>query len=1438
MRRKNAAILKTGFQTALKRKGTLLLAGVSGLTCLASAQPVQAAELPSQTEFQGLAAIAADRGLALPSLPVSKSLREEKMGQLSHRAPLLEELTVKPGDVAPVLSLGLVDFADTVQRGSKARFLGYSNYPAFIAHAELRVFVAGADLSGRPHAVIPANADGVMEWVPSTFASDQMQVIYRVYDAVGNFDETAPQSLHVLNAGMVMESEAPSRPGFGVVDSAAKRGIPVCDGRGVAITGAVSSVPARLRVAGQLLAPHGESGAFATSQIVPRDCREIAIIAVSEGGAQHALAVPDIPLMAAAGSASHDSPDGLSISVRPSVSPAAEQEEQTEYRDHAIEVRTDTGRVAPVLATGLAESVRIVVRGEATTFVSYNNYPALIERSEIRIFEAGANVASVPFAVIPVDARGIAQWTPGADTPQDMFYVHRVYNGSGDFDETVARELTVLDERPGSDVPPSRPLFGTRDEAAMRTIRQSRTVTVTVTGIADPAVDIVRVGGQVVPVDDSGRFVSEQIVPRETDEILITIGRDNEVQFAALREVEADADDWLVVGQGEVTMGRSWSSGPAEDVSGSQLADGDYAIGRAAFYASGPLGGDWDITASLDTGEALVQDLLSNLDRKDPRQLLRRLNSEQYYPTYGDDSTLVEDAPTQGRFYLRVDNGLSQLVLGNFVAQATGADLAQLDRGLFGALVDVNSGATTSFGEREAQFLAFASDPGTVPAREEFRGTGGSLYFLQRQDVSVGSERVRVEIRDRETGIVLETHELHPLQDYDLDPFAGRLTLLRPLASVTNSGSTVRKGSIGGDVPVLVVRYEYTPPVGSLDGYTLGGRGTVWLADTVRLGATAQRDTVNEADQTLIGADALLRITAGTYLSAEIAQTEGRGFGQSNSIDGGLTFTDIASPGTDMSAQAWRAEAAVDFAELAGRQGNLGTISGFYEHLDQGFSAAGRLSPTETERWGVAADLPFGDAGRVAARYDVFDAARRGSNRTGELDLSNRFAIAGGNLTTSLGVRYEDLAPGNLLDFVQDGGRTDGALELEFQPASSNYSIHGFGQATLERDATRARNNRAGAGITAELGDRYTLRGELSGGDGGLGADVQLNHRLGDGSEAYVGYSMLADRRDTGFAPQNLFTGDRGGALVVGARHRFSDSLSVFGENRVSVGGDVPELARSFGLQFDPTERVAITGTFENGRIDDPANGVFRRTAGSLAVGYTAEDIRAGAALEVRDENGEQTDQTVWLLRTNFNYSVNPDWRFISQFNLARADKEGSSIRAAEFTEAMAGFAWRPVDNDRVNGFIRFQYFDDRGPVGQITGSGEVESPKQVSTIFSADFNFDLSKTLTLGVRYGYRDGRVSLGRNSDIFVSSDAHLGVLRVDKNVIREWDVLVEGRALWVSHADDLRLGALGAVYRHLGDEIKVGVGYSWSDFSDDLTDQSYTSHGPFLNILGRF
>jgi hypothetical protein len=137
-----------------------------------------------------------------------------------------------------------------------------------------------------------------------------------------------------------------------------------------------------------------------------------------------------------------------------------------------------------------------------------------------------------------------------------------------------------------------------------------------------------------------------------------------------------------------------------------------------------------------------------------------------------------------------------------------------------------------------------------------------------------------------------------------------------------------------------------------------------------------------------------------------------------------------------------------------------------------------------------------------------------------------------------------------------------------------------------------------------------------------------------------------------------------------------------------------------------------------------------------------------------------------------------------------------------------------------------------------VTAGGETAAPKQRSVIGSIDVNFDLTDTLTAGGKYDCRHGEVSLDRQSDTHVSSNTHLAVLRLDWRRVRRWEALVGARYLSNEIAGDSRWGGLAAIYCHLGDNAKIGIGYSVLDFSNDLTDQSYTSRGVFVNLLGKF
>ena len=56
------------------------------------------------------------------------------------------------------------------------------------------------------------------------------------------------------------------------------------------------------------------------------------------------------------------------------------------------------------------------------------------------------------------------------------------------------------------------------------------------------------------------------------------------------------------------------------------------------------------------------------------------------------------------------------------------------------------------------------------------------------------------------------------------------------------------------------------------------------------------------------------------------------------------------------------------------------------------------------------------------------------------------------------------------------------------------------------------------------------------------------------------------------------------------------------------------------------------------------------------------------------------------------------------------------------------------------------------------------------------------------------------------------------------------------LEMSDLSERRTGVLTTISRYLGDHLKVGLGYNFTDFSDDLTDLNYNHQGVFLNLTG--
>jgi len=215
-------------------------------------------------------------------------------------------------------------------------------------------------------------------------------------------------------------------------------------------------------------------------------------------------------------------------------------------------------------------------------------------------------------------------------------------------------------------------------------------------------------------------------------------------------------------------------------------------------------------------------------------------------------------------------------------------------------------------------------------------------------------------------------------------------------------------------------------------------------------------------------------------------------------------------------------------------------------------------------------------------------------------------------------------------------------------------------------------------------------------------------------------------------------------------------------------------------------------------------------------------------------------------MKNNLKYQVDSDWRFLAKANFSESESTLGDLYSGNFTEIVAGYGYRPIDNDRWNSLFKYTYFynvpfgdlSSTDPLtGQVVGATTPIDFIQKSHILSFDTIYDLTKRWSLGGKYAYRLGQVAQDRLNPEFFDSRASLYILRADWHFTHRWDAMVEGRLLDLPDAQDQRSGALLGMYRHIGENIKVGLGYNFTDFSDDLTDLSYNSQGVFINFVGK-
>ncbi len=1094
-----------------------------------------------------------------------------------------------------------------------------------------------------------------------------------------------------------------------------------------------------------------------------------------------------------------------------------------------IQIRYDTLEQTPVLNAHAWPNA--VARDGRVDITAWSNYASFIARAELRLFAPGVTTQGVPLAVLPVNLGQPATWMPKGIKDDHVVYVLRVYDARGRFDETRPKRIDLTDQaRPSEDVDTrERELLAGYGEnsLAIRNI-QSHGGAVTANGSGIRPGERVSFLGQPVPVDAQGRFAARQILPAGPHVVEVEVTRPDGDSARYSRNLSIAADDWFYLGIADITVGRNATSGPAKLVTTDATDHFDnkvYVDGRLAFYLKGKVKGEWLLTASADTREQPLKRLFSNFAEKDPRYLLRSLDPDKYYPVYGDDSTAIDDAPTQGKFFVRLARGDSQVMWGSFKTSLTGTEFANYNRTLYGARVKLLSDTATKFGEKRGNLEVFAADPGTLQSREEYRATGGSLYYLQHMDITAGSERVWVEIRDKDTGLVLKTQQLVAAQDYEVNALQGRIILREALASTAGAGTLVQSGDLSGHPVYLIATYEYAPGVTSVSSMVVGGRASAWVNDHLQVGTSGYRQ--DGPRQRLKGVDATLRYKPGTYVKVEGARSDGAGFGYQTSQDGGFGFNPVTSIGGRADAQ--RVEAAVDFAEV--KEGAKGRATFYWQDREAGFSGPGQIAfnSEATTQQGVSFLWQATDATEIKLKADEKDATSQ-TTRATEVNVSH---LINPDWKVGVGLRADDMdtrVANASPTLSQNGSRTDAVARLDYTPGAAGWGAYGYVQGTLEKTGSRRDNDRVGLGYERRINDRFKLGGEISDGDGGFGARVSGDWQVDDRSSLYSNYTLTPDRSDEGFR-------GRAGLLTAGGKTRYSDALSLYAEERYQHGDGPAGLIHAFGLDLSPNERWNTGLKLETGKLSDPAAGDMDRQAIGFSLGYRKDATRYAGALEYRHEKGSASGtRETWLMKNTYGYQVDPDWRFLGRLNFSTSTASGGAFQDGDYLELVTGYAWRPVQNDRWNTLFKYTYLYNLPSPGQLS-NGVTADFAQRSHVLAVDTIYDIRPWVSVGGKLGVRRGSLKDTRVGGNWYDSTAWIGILRADWHWVHEWDIVTEWRMLAADAADDSQTGALIGVYKHLNKHFKLGVGYNFTDFSDDLTDVSYRSRGWFINLIGK-
>lgn len=1094
---------------------------------------------------------------------------------------------------------------------------------------------------------------------------------------------------------------------------------------------------------------------------------------------------------------------------------------------------------------------------QPVSFYVRSNYPAFIERMELLIYRAADTDLVTPVASLALKADAVVQteWD-GSLLPghryrvgDELIYVLRAYDKQGRMDETYPSKLQLVtpeDEQRNNTLLRDGLEKSMANALSLQQALQQSLINsafagnglrmqnipfygsrVRVQGRNIPEGTTLQINAQNYPVDQEGKFVAEYLMPVGQHKFDVSVRSEYGTVERTL-DIDVTGEYFFGVGLADVTVQGQHLGGSTEGWASNGRDKDVLTDARLAFYLKSKAQAKYLITAQADTTERELGKLFNGFTDSYPQDVFRRLDPDQYYPTYGDDSTMTRDVDTQGRMYLRVDWDKSQALWGNYFTGFTGTELAQYQRSLYGAALSWRSNNTTQLGESKSQLRVFGSEANTAHGHSEFLGTGGSLYYLRNTDIVPGSEAVVLEVRDPVTGRTVSRTDLMAGADYEVDAFQGRIMTRRPLAQMASESGTgiIKDAPLAGYEQFLVVDYEYEP-IGLGEALTSGVRGKQWLGEHLAVGGTYVDERRDGDDYRLKGVDVTLQAGRGTYLKVEHSESESTSAPAFFSDNGGLSFVQL-NPELARKGQATSIGLRANLQEQ-GITDTAWSLGGWWRDVDAGYSTT-RTDYLGQEVTEYGAEV-LGEITPDVSLYAKHSRAERGEEALTQTQFTAEWRMDDERaLTAEMNRIVEDRLTGQ-------GIGTLGALKYS-QRVTPSLELYGIGQATLSGDGGRyAKNNAVTAGASYVFGNQSTVTGEATHGSRGDAFTLGGEYKLTPEHSFYGAYTASTDTTQH----DALFNNGKLPGWTMGQRWRLSERTNIFNESQyLKDPRSGSGLAHTFGMDFYPAANWRLGYTLQHGELV-ATTGDVRRDAISIYAGRTTQRTNWQSKVEWRRDKGAE-DRTQWVFTNHLTHKVNESWRIAGKLNYAKTQDHRDAYEGAKLVESSLGFAYRPWDRSQWGVFGRYTYVFDRSSLGQVGADGSSHSSAsfydQKSHVISLEGVYRWTQRWESALKLAHREGEVRMGRGQGAWFDSATSFAAAQARYEVMDQWHALAEYRWLGVKDGGS-KTGWLLGVDRDMTENLRLGVGYNFTDFQGDLTRvDDYRNRGWFINMVGYF